>query len=71
MTNIPMTATEVRLRQEAYRDQLRAGQPVFFNYQKLLNKIMVKSLLKLMTNYGPVLGFIDKFIVVNKLPDHD
>ena len=60
-----MTATEVSARVEAYKPIMAARSQ---RVNLILGKWHMKTLLRVMTNYGPILGFVAGFPIVRRLP---
>jgi len=60
------TATEINIRNQQYKADLIARGVRFNTY---LNRSMSKTLLKMLTNFGPILGLIEQNIIVNKLEE--
>jgi len=60
----PMTATEILLRKEEWDRELRARRN---RYGMMVNKMMGKQVLKMMTNMGPVLGIVNSYTIVNRI----
>jgi len=60
-----MTATELIISQHRYNEMLIRKSNRFDIFQ---NKMMGKATLRMMTNYGPILGIIDTQIIVNRMP---
>jgi hypothetical protein len=64
MTHI--TATEIQMMQKEYENRVFKHGDKFAKY---LNKKVSKLSLRILTNQGPVLGFVETVVVINKLGD--
>lgn len=66
-----MTATEVIARRKEYEPVLaEMGKRLGTQLQRVgyvVHKQILKSLIKVATNHGPILGYADTFIIVGRL----